>query len=78
MPLGWLIAVDTYVSCPLVTPYMIQISRKEVFVIVVISFGLDRRASYRPNNVTWFALRKGSWVRESIIWSSLFIFISSV
>ena len=43
MPLGWLIAVDTYVSCTLVTRYMIQISRKEAFVIVVMRIRLDRR-----------------------------------
>ena len=26
-------------------------------------------ASYRPHSVTWFALRKGNWVRKSVIWS---------
>jgi len=52
MPLAWLIAVDTYVSCTLVTPYMIQISRKEVFVIVVIGIGLDRKLHVKVVNIS--------------------------
>jgi len=49
MPLAWLIAVYTYVLCTLVTPYMIQISRKEVFVIVVLGIGVDKRLRVKSN-----------------------------